>query len=170
MRIEYLLQKCINDTSLRQIRKLFLEAVLKLFDLTPRRLSDPTPVRTLDLGSIPMQLSPQPPQLPIARIGTPEMATYCDLLAQSPIPFDIDLVNMWSTLDSALCSNRFANLEKLKVDYVIFDTRAIQDPVPENYERIVRQLVAPSDWFALTKHFFPKICLSSKIRLEGRLL
>jgi len=98
------------------------------------------------------------------------MATYRYLLAQSPIPFDINLVMMWTILDSALCSNRFANLETLKINYVIFDNRANQGDPPEGYEEAVKQLVPPSDWFALTNNFFPRTCLSNRIRLEGKII
>jgi len=111
------------------------------------------------------------PELPPCQEPLNEVALgiYEDLLTKSTIPCTLD-VALWSLLDAALCSNRFANLRILKVDYAIFDTRSEQRKPPEGYENVVKQLVAPSDWLSTTKIFFPLTCLSDRIRLEGKII
>ena len=167
MRIEYLIRRRIEEYHLMQIRRLILDAVVKLFDLKSQRIGDyPIPVKTLDLGTIPIQLSPEPPARAYHQSVT-ALEIYARKLSQAPMPSDLSI---WAVLDAALCTKRFANLETLKVDYIFFDSRAVQNDPPQVYEERVDQLVAPSDWLAVTKEFFPRTCSEEKIRLEGRVL
>jgi len=150
-----------------QIRRLILDAVVTLFDLASQQTHDyPIPVKTLDLGTIPMQLSPEPPH-PAHPQYAITVDIYSDLLDQAPIPSDAPI---WAVLDAALCTRRFANLETLRVDYVFFDSRADQNEPPEGYEERVKQLVAPNDWLSITRTFFPQTCSEGKVRLEGRVI
>ena len=150
-----------------QIRSLILDAAVNLFDLASQYNADhPLPLRTLDLGTIPMQLSPEPPHLSDSQYAT-AVVMYSYHLSQAPMPPEVAI---WDKLDAALCTTRFSNLETFKVDYIVFDSRADQNDPPEGYEERVKQLAAPSDWLAITKEFFPRTCSAGRIRLEGRVI
>jgi len=149
------------------IRMFILEDLLQIFSIKTGYINTPISVETLDLGKIPMLLVPQ---LPIPH--TPNYAAalerYSTQLANTPIGPDMAL---WEFLDAALCSPRFANLETLRMDYVIFDPREDHPTgLPEGYAERVKAVVIPCDWLSVTKRIFPLTLAAGRVRLEGRII
>jgi len=151
--------------NLGQISNFLLDDLLKVFGI-PQHSSDPTSMKTLSLRRIPLPLVPDPPRLGSKKYAS-HLERYSIELANTPlIAFDLTL---WGVLDAALSSPRFANLKKLRMDYVIFDTRTSLPP-PKEYEDIVNSLVTPCDWLSITRRILPLTVAAGRVALEGRII
>ena len=155
----------ITQASLGQIRKYFLDDFLMIFGI-PEHNKNPISVKKLDLRRIPLLLTPDSPRP--GSTGYPsDLERYPIELANTPlIAFDMTL---WGVLDAALCTRRFANLKKLRMDFVIFDIRGSRPTPPEEYEDIVNALVSPCDWLSITKRILPLTVAAGRVGLEGRI-
>ena len=149
-----------------QIRKYFLDDLLIIFGI-PRHNNDTVSVKTQDLDRIPLLLIPDSPR-PSSTSYPNDIERYPIELANTPlVGFDMTL---WGALDAALCTRRFANLKKLRIDFVIFDIRGSRPAPPEEYEEIVNALVSPCDWLSITKRILPLTVAAGRVGLEGRIV
>jgi len=165
VKVDFYAKTYITEFSVGEIRMYLLEDLLSIFGI-PQRINDPISIKTLDLGRISMVLLPDPPQVHDPDYDI-EVDRYSTRLDNTPLGIDIAL---WQTLDAALCSPRFANLETLRVDYIIFNNHNVNSAVPEGYEERVEAVVAPCDWLSLTTQIFPLTVAADRVRLEGRIL
>ena len=166
VKFDFYPQEYITEASLGNIRNFLLDDLLKVFGI-PQHNGDQVSVKILDLGRIPLLLVQNSPALSTRADYARDIDRYPKELAKTPfIAFDRSL---WGVLDAALCTRRFANLERLRIDYVIFDIRNCQ-PAPEGYKYILKALVTPCDWLSITKRILPLTVAAGRVGLEGRVI
>ena len=168
MKVEHLVLRYITDSGLRKLREFTLKALLHIFNIASPHTSDPISVKSLDLGKIPLLLIEDPgPNRGYPQASAPNPEFYFASLANLLPPSDM---NIWESLDVALCTSRFAKLETLRMDYIVFDDRASRYPISEWSEEAKGRPLLSTHWLSVAKKIFPRTHAGGRIRLEGRMI